>query len=149
MPDNRDSGVEVPPRRAHKTRPFVARNKAELEARKTERGCDRCGYRGHAIYFVQPDGTRSCAQDLYVSRRRFVAKLAVARALCYNCHHDEVGRHKQYISRNSCRVVHSTPALARLAHADPAVAALVSEVHVPLYDPLADMGEGSIETRSH
>jgi hypothetical protein len=149
MPESRGSAPDATPKRAWKTRPFVERNRADMRARKFERGCDRCGHKGDAIYFIQPDGTRSCAQDLYVSRRKFVAKLAAARALCYNCHHEEIGRYKYYVSRNSCRVVHSTPALARLANADPAVAALVSEIRIPLYDPLSHPEPGSDETQSH
>jgi hypothetical protein len=131
-----DSGqhIAIPECRKRRTKPFVIRNKAKLDKRKFEEGCYKCGYKGPAIYFLQPDGDRSCAQDLYVSEKKFLQKLRLARAVCYNCHREEIKpeapKHKV-----SCKVVHSTPSMARLAEEDPEVAEMMTKLGLKTIDP--------------
>ena len=123
----------APKRKGAKTRPFVERNKEALRQRKHEKGCDRCGYKGPAVYFFQPDGQRSCAQDVYVSERIFLTKLKQARALCFNCHCEESP--PKFVTKKSCKVVHSTPSLAKLASRDPEVAKLAASLGLQLINP--------------
>lgn len=127
--------IQTPEERSRITRPYVERNKAAMRKRKFEGGCDRCDYKGDAIYFIQPDGERSCAQDLYVSEKLFLAKLAKATALCFNCNHAE--RPPKFVTKKSCKVVHSTPRLAQLTGLDPQAAALVQSLGLRTIDPFA------------
>lgn len=127
--------IETAEERPRMTRPYVERNRAAMHKRRHEGGCDRCDYKGDAIYFIQPDGARSCAQDLYVSEKLFLTKLKAAVALCYNCHHAE--RPPKFVTKKSCKVVHSTPRLAQLTGLDPQAAALVQSLGLNMIDPFA------------
>jgi hypothetical protein len=127
--------IPTPEERSRVTRSYVTRNKLTLHNRKFEKGCDRCGYKGEAIYFIQPDGERSCAQDLYVSEKLFLKKLHQATALCYNCRREAMP--PKVVRKRSCKVVHSTPTLAKLASDDPKVAALVQSLGLRMIDPFA------------
>ena len=75
-------------------RPFSIKNRADLDA-AIANGCPRCGYKGPAMKFTNPEqGGRTPPTMVFSSRQQFTKAMKTSTMLCANCHVETYPHHR-------------------------------------------------------